>query len=112
MGDGCSEQTRICLAGCEGDPSCSDQCIADDFQCALCVDTTLARCANAAGCQTAWDTYACCARREAECATRTGLSLLLCAEGCEGELVAYDQCVSGVAEPCVRAIVVTCGLPP
>lgn len=111
-GSGCSEATRTCLQRCGGEPTCSDECIASDAQCALCVDTTLARCANEAGCQAAWDTFACCAREQRACETRSGLPLLACADACEGELIAYDRCVSGVAEPCIGELLATCGLAP
>ncbi|MDQ3031114.1 MAG: hypothetical protein M3Y87_01760 [Myxococcota bacterium] len=111
-GVGCSAATRACIAACPmTDPTCPDECIAREAECSVCVNQTFVSCANALGCQDAWDAYACCAREETRCASLEGLALLACAEGCDAELLQYDACFRTVdAGACTAQAITTCRL--
>jgi hypothetical protein len=89
----CSAETDSCLEDCD-DEACDDACLAADpnpDDCADCVEDAYDACANAAGCQAAWDAYVCCTDGCAdpdsdECETVT----------CAAETAAYDDCADAV----------------
>ncbi|UJR83929.1 hypothetical protein [Sandaracinus amylolyticus] len=111
VGPGCAATTRACARACEeGDGGCVDGCIARDSQCVACVDNTLVRCANSAGCQPGWEAFACCAHEQPACARRSGLDLFVCRDACIPELAAYDDCLSDASSGCFREIVERCSL--
>jgi hypothetical protein len=111
VGPGCSPAVLACAVACSPeDADCVGRCLASEPECLRCVNVTLVVCANAAGCQPAWDTFACCARESPQCEAASGLDLLLCADACEGELVAYDACLQELAGPCLGQLGERCGL--
>ncbi|AKF03603.1 hypothetical protein [Sandaracinus amylolyticus] len=111
VGPGCAATTRACAQACEeGDGACVDGCIARDSVCVACVDNTLVRCANSAGCQPGWEAFACCAHEQPACARRSGLDLFVCRDACMRELAAFDECLSDAAPACLRQIVERCAL--
>lgn len=93
-GLGCASATRACVAACP-DAACANDCILADRECVTCIDRTLVSCANALGCEDEWFDLACCAQAEPECAGRSGLELLACADACD-EVDAYDACVGSI----------------
>jgi hypothetical protein len=89
----CAASTLTCLEAC-GDASpesCYENCITADANaeaCGGCLEDAFLACANAAGCQAAFDAQECCAESCAdpdsdECYTVT----------CAAETAAYDACV-------------------
>ena len=101
VGGGCSGTTVACLAACGepgAPPTCSNDCIDVDPECRTCVNQTLITCANRAGCQPAWDAFACCAA-EACPDIPGGADRLACpATGpCVAELETYLGCLDETA---------------
>lgn len=103
-GPGCSETTVACLATCSeptAPPDCTTQCIERDPECRECVNESLVVCANAAGCQTAWNVFACCAEQRCP-AIPGGAGRLACPfmGQCLVEADEYLACLEGALAAC------------
>jgi hypothetical protein len=90
-GASCAKATQTCMTACaEEDETCFDNCFAADPNaeaCGECLESAYVSCANAAGCQAAYDAQECCVGTCAdpdsdECYSTT----------CANEVAAYESC--------------------
>jgi hypothetical protein len=103
-GPGCAPLTAVCLGSCL-DETCLSDCYAADPECLRCANEELVSCANAQGCQPAWDALACCTTSAcpgttapAPASPSVSARLTCAASGpCVAELRAYSDCVRAEA---------------
>ena len=91
----CGDDTLACLEECERSPDpgfCQDDCFMADPVCMQCINGTIIACATNAGCQMAWDVFACCTERR--CPGLTGTDRFECVDQCEGEFSGFAECVN------------------
>jgi hypothetical protein len=93
-GAACAASTLTCLDACTDD-ACYDGCFAADPACGDCLDDAYLACANAAGCQAAWNALTCCAD---DCVDDTCYDTT-----CGAEAMAYDACTVPHDEACWTA---------
>ena len=108
VGPTCSDAVNACRAAC-ADEMCREACF--DAPCRACRYQTLFSCANAAGCEPLWRTFACCVQAVPMCADLRGYGRTACAPSCPMQFQPYAQCIEsmgGVA--CFMRAAATCNL--
>jgi len=106
----CSDAVNACRAACApADGACHDACL--DASCRACFYGTLFHCANAAGCESLWRTFACCIESVPMCSALRGYDRTSCASSCPMQFEPYAMCIEstgGVA--CFMTAASNCGL--
>ena len=100
----CAAATSACIEACEDD-ACFETCLAGDPDpdgCGLCLEDGYLACANAAGCQTAFDAAMCCYE---QCADPESAA---CDQSCSGEWSAYETCTAPHDETCSTQVDTVC----
>lgn len=109
-GPPCSDAVNACRDACApSDETCRDACL--DDACRQCRYQTLFHCANAAGCQALWGSFACCIESVPSCSTLRGFARAGCATSCPMQFAPYAQCIETTGGmPCFEQVAATCGL--
>ncbi len=91
-GPPCSEAVSACRSMCaDGDEPCRDACL--DTPCRACVYGTIFHCANEAGCEPLWRSFACCAEGVPMCGDLQGFARVTCATSCPTLFEPYAHCI-------------------
>jgi hypothetical protein len=100
----CAAATSTCMEAC-ADEACYESCLAADpapDACGLCLEDGFLACANAAGCQTAFDAAMCCYE---QCADPESAA---CDQSCSADWSAYEACVEPHDETCSTQVESVC----
>ena len=110
VGPRCSESVNACRDACAVmDEACRDACL--DASCRACRFQTIFHCANAAGCETLWRSFACCVESVPMCSALRGFERSGCASSCPGQFQPYVQCIETTGGmPCFMQVAADCGL--
>lgn len=97
-GPPCSDAVNACRDACPmGDETCRDACF--DDACRACVYGTIFHCANVAGCEPLWRTFACCIESQPSCGDLRGFDRVMCAPSCPMQFEAYAMCIEPMGGP-------------
>ncbi|MBK8170157.1 MAG: hypothetical protein IPK60_07400 [Sandaracinaceae bacterium] len=90
----CSSETQACTSSCTTG-ECITACLDADASadCSLCADNNLYACLTGAGCQTAWDNFACCLQTYCPDSTTRDACVIT---NCTDEDDAFGECATAV----------------
>jgi hypothetical protein len=108
-GPPCSDAVSACRDRCaRDDEPCRDACL--DEPCRQCVYGAIFPCANAAGCESVWQTFACCVEGVPGCETLRGFERTRCAPRCPMRFEPYADCIESTGPDCFLLAARTCHL--
>jgi hypothetical protein len=103
-GQACAAATQTCMDAC-ADDACWEACLTADpdaENCGTCLEDGYIACVNEAGCQSAWDTVACCFDG---CDDPDSAA---CETECEAESTDYDACIETYDDACYESTNTAC----
>lgn len=107
----CPPEVSECIESCAGSDECPNECIGADPECTRCFYSVLIGCANELGCQSDWNTFACCSESDPRCAGAIGVERLGCTDTCSTEIDTYSECLNRIAiMECLQRASITCDL--